>query len=552
MPPISFSINDIHKEYGSRVILDGISLSFYLGAKIGIVGTNGCGKSTLLKIMAGIDKDFHGDVTLKDGVSILLVEQEPRLNFEKNVRGNIEEAVAPLRAMLDRYEKIGEEMGEHPEKMDELMAEMDELQTKLDAANAWELDHTLDLAADALVLPPDDADIKTLSGGERRRVALCRALLMKPDILLLDEPTNHLDAETIRWLEDQLREYPGTVIIVTHDRYFLDNITKWILEIENGKGLPFEGNYSSWLAQKAERLRLAEKKETDRQRILQRELQWINTAARGRNQKNAARIARYENLAAQEFQVNSSDCVIQIPPGPKLGNQVVEFHNVSKGFRGVTLIKDLSFEIPHGAIVGIVGPNGMGKTTLFKMLVGQEKPDAGEIVIGKSVQIAYVDQNRDELVAEHTIYEEISGGNDDLLLGGKKMNSRAYVARFNFRGTEQQKLVGKLSGGERNRVHLAKLLRTGGNLLLLDEPTNDLDVNTLRVLEEALEDFPACAMVISHDRFFLDRICTHLMIFTGNGEVKWFNGNFADYEATLTDKGEAMGRRNKYKRLPLV
>ncbi|MBP5233799.1 MAG: energy-dependent translational throttle protein EttA [Planctomycetes bacterium] len=552
MPPISFSINDIHKEYGDRVILDGISLSFYLGAKIGIVGPNGSGKSTLLKIMAGVDKDFHGEVTLKDGVSILLVEQEPRLDFSKNVRGNIEEAVAPLRAMLERYEKIGEEMGEHPEKMDELMAEMDELQTKLDAANAWELDHTLDLAADALVLPPDDADVKTLSGGERRRVALCRALLMKPDILLLDEPTNHLDAETIRWLEDQLREYPGTVIVVTHDRYFLDNITKWILEIENGKGLPFEGNYSSWLAQKAERLRLLEKRETDRQRILQRELQWINTAARGRNQKNAARIARYENLAAQEFQVNSSDCVIQIPPGPKLGNQVVEFHHVSKGFRGVTLIDDLSFEVPHGAIVGIVGPNGMGKTTLFRMLVGQEKPDSGEIVVGKSVQMAYVDQNRDELVAEHTIYEEISGGNDELLLGGKRMNSRAYVARFNFRGTEQQKLVGNLSGGERNRVHLAKLLRTGGNLLLLDEPTNDLDVNTLRVLEEALEDFPACAMVISHDRFFLDRICTHLMVFTGNGQVKWFNGNFADYEASLGDRGEPAGRRNRYKRLPLV
>lgn len=550
MPPISFSITDIHKEYNDKVILDGITLGFYLGAKIGIVGYNGSGKSTLLRIMAGIDQDFHGEV--KCDTSILMVEQEPRLNFEKTVRENIEEAVAPTRALISRYEKIGEEMGEHPEKMDELMAEMDILQTKLDALNAWELDHLLDLAADALVLPPDDAEIKTLSGGERRRVALCRALLMKPDILLLDEPTNHLDAETINWLEGQLRDYPGTVIVVTHDRYFLDNITKWILELENGKGLPFEGNYSAWLTQKAERLRLQEKKESERQRIMQRELQWINTAARGRNQRNSARIARYEKLATQEFQVSASDCVIQIPPGPKLGDQVVEFKNVNKGFRGVNLINDLSFTVPRGAIVGILGPNGSGKTTLFRMIIGDEKPDGGGIVVGKSVQLAHVDQHRDELKADNSIYQEISGGYDELELGGKKMNSRAYVARFNFRGTEQQKLVGKLSGGERNRVHLAKLLRTGGNLLLLDEPTNDLDVNTLRVLEEALENFPACAMIISHDRFFLDRICTHLLIFNGDGQVKWFNGNFADYEATLGDRGIATGRRNKYKRLPLV
>ncbi|MDR0868299.1 MAG: energy-dependent translational throttle protein EttA [Planctomycetota bacterium] len=549
MPPIIFSLNDVHKEYGERVILDGISLSFYYGAKIGIVGFNGSGKSTLLKIMAGIDKDFHGEVELKDGTSVLLIAQEPQLDFTKTVRENLELAVAPLRAMLARYEQIGVEMGEQPDKIDELSAEMDALQTKIDATDAWEIDHTLDLAADALVLPPDDTDIKTLSGGERRRVALCQALLQKPDILLLDEPTNHLDAETIKWLEDQLRAYPGTVIIVTHDRYFLDNVTQWILELENGKGLPFAGNYSSWLAQKAERLRLQEKKESERQRILRRELQWINTAARGRNQKNSARLDRYEKLAGQSFEVTASDCVIQIPPGPKLGDQVVELTEVNKGFRGVELIKGLSFNVPRGAIVGVVGPNGAGKTTLFRLIVGEEPPDAGTVAVGKSVQIAHVDQHRDALSDDKTIYEEISGGADELELGGKKVNARAYVARFNFRGTEQQKLVGKLSGGERNRVHLAKLLRTGGNLLLLDEPTNDLDVNTLRVLEEALEDFPACALIISHDRFFLDRICTHLLVFNGDGEIKWFNGNFADYEATLGDR-VAAGRRGKYKRMP--
>lgn len=553
MPPIIFSIEDIHKEYNDKPILDGINLSFFYGAKIGIVGYNGSGKSTLLRIMSGLDKDFHGEVKLKDGASIMLVEQEPKLTPGKNVRENIEEAVEPLRAMLRRYEEIGVQMGEEPEKMDELMAEMDELQQRIDASNGWELDHMLDMAADALVLPPDDADASILSGGERRRVALCKALLMKPDILLLDEPTNHLDAETINWLEDQLREYPGTVIIVTHDRYFLDNITKWILELENGKGLPYEGNYSSWLAQKAERLRLTEKKETERQRVLQRELEWLGTSAKGRSKKNQARIQRYEQMASEDFEPSKSDIVIQIPPGPKLGDKVLEFHNVSKGYRGITLIDNLSFEVPRGAIVGIVGPNGMGKTTLFRMIVGQETPDAGQIELGKSVQLSYVDQNRDSLNDENNIWQEISGGGDELDLGGRKMNSRAYVARFNFRGSQQQKQVGKLSGGERNRVHLAKLLRTGGNLILLDEPTNDLDVNTLRVLEEALEDFPACAMVISHDRFFLDRICSHLLIFEGEGKIKWFAGNFAEYEESLRAQGQEhlTNRRNRYKRLPL-
>ncbi len=553
MPPIIATIDDIHKEYGDKPILEGITLQFYHGAKIGIVGTNGCGKSTLLKIMAGIDKDYHGTVKIKEGASVLMIEQEPKLNMEKNVRGNIEEAVQPIRDMVARYEAIGSEMGEHPEKMDALMEEMDDLQQKIEAVGGWDLEHMLDMASDALVLPPDDAEIKVLSGGERRRVALCKALLMKPDILLLDEPTNHLDAETIQWLEDQLREYPGTVIIVTHDRYFLDHITQWILEIEEGKGYPYEGNYSSWLAQKAERLRLLEKKESDRQRVLTRELNWINTSAKGRNQKNQARIDRYEKLASESFEPSKSDIVIQIPPGPKLGDKVLEFKNVTKGFKGINLVEGLSFELPKGAIVGIVGPNGIGKTTLFRMIVGQEQPDGGEIELGKSVQLSYVDQHRDELNPDNNIWQEISGGNDELDLGGRKMNSRAYVSRFNFRGTQQQKLVGKLSGGERNRVHLAKLLRTGGNLLLLDEPTNDLDVNTLRVLEEALEDFPACAMVISHDRFFLDRICTHLMIFEGNGEVKWFNGNFADYEEELQRSGQSAmtNRRSKFKRLPL-
>ena len=553
MPPIIFSITDITKEYNDKPILDGISLSFYHGAKIGIVGYNGAGKSTLLRIMAGLDTNHGGEVTLKENASVLMIEQEPQLNPEKDVRGNIEEAVQPIRDMLTRYEEIGIEMGESPDKMDELLEEMDSLQQKIDATNAWEIDRMLDIAADALVLPPDDAVISRLSGGERRRVALCRALLQKPDILLLDEPTNHLDAETIQWLEEQLKEYPGTVIIVTHDRYFLDNITKWILEIENGKGIPFEGNYSSWLEQKAERLRLIEKKETERQRVLQRELSWISTAAKGRNKKNNARIERYEKLASQEFEVKNSDIVIQIPYGRKLGDKVVEFHNVSKGYNGVTLIDDLSFEVPRGAIVGIVGPNGMGKTTLFRMIVGQETPDKGQIDIGKSVDLAYVDQNRDELADEKTIFEEISCGNEILDVGGKKMNARAYVARFNFRGSQQQKKVGQLSGGERNRVHLAKLLRTGGNLILLDEPTNDLDVNTLRVLEEALEDFPACAMIISHDRFFLDRICTHLMIFEGSGKIKWFEGNFTDYEDQLTSQGEShfTNRRSKYRKLSL-
>lgn len=555
MNRIILTLNDVSKIYDEKPILSDILLSFFYGAKIGIVGPNGAGKSTLLRIMAGIDRDIVGEVILVKDISVLLVPQEPRLDPTKNVRGNLEEAVRPIRDLLRRYEEVSEALAANPdpETMEKLLAEMDRLQERIDATDAWEIDRRLDIASDALVLPPDEADVTTLSGGERRRVALCQALLSRPDILLLDEPTNHLDAETVSWLEGQLREYPGTVVIVTHDRYFLDHVTEWILELDRGRGIPYHGNYSSWLEQKRERLRLEEKKETARQKALARELEWLQSGVRGRQKKAKARIERYEALVSQEFEARQDDVVIQIPPGPKLGEKVLEFRNVTKGYGEVTLIRDCSFNVPKGAIVGVIGPNGAGKTTLFRMIVGEEKPDQGEIIRGPTVQLSYVDQHRDALQDEHTIFEEITGGAQDILLGGKKVNARAYVARFNFRGSQQQKLVGQLSGGERNRVHLAKLLRTGGNLLLLDEPTNDLDVDTLRVLEEALIDFPACAMVISHDRCFLDRICTHLLVFEGEGVVRWFEGNYADYEeCILRPRGEeALHRRAKYKRLTL-
>ncbi len=556
MPPIVFTTQDVSKTYGGKPVLEGISLSFYLGAKIGIVGENGAGKSTLLRIMAGEDRDFTGEAQLAKGMKVVHVPQEPRLDPTKNVRENLEDSVRHIKDLLTRYEEVSAKLGEElsPEDMEKAMDEMSRLQEEIDAKDAWEIDRALDIASDALVLPPDDANVATLSGGERRRVALCKALLEKPDLLLLDEPTNHLDAETITWLEDQLREFPGTVIIVTHDRYFLDHITKWILELENGRGIPYEGNYSSWLDQKAERLRRIEKKETDRQRLLRAESEWIGSTPAGRLKKNQARIERYETLMKESFELDKGDVLIQIPPGPRLGDKVLEFRNVTKGFGGTELIANCSFDLPKGAVVGIVGPNGAGKTTMFRMIMGEEAPDAGEVVLGPTVSLSYVDQNRDALVDEHTIHEEISGGLDEIELGGKRMNSRAYVSRFNFRGPQQQKKVGQLSGGERNRVHLAKLLRTGGNLILLDEPTNDLDVNTMRVLENALANFPACAMVISHDRFFLDRICTHLLIFEGNGGIKWFNGNFQAYEEQVlrAGAGERLEhRRAKYKRLAL-
>jgi ATP-binding cassette ChvD family protein len=547
-------MRNVSKSYDGKPVLEDINLSFYLGAKIGIVGENGAGKSTLLRIMAGVDGDFTGDAQLAKGMRAYLVPQEPRLDRTRTVRGNLEDSVKPVKDLLAAYEAASAKLAGDlsPEGMDKAMEEMGRLQEEIDAKGAWEIDRALDIASDALVLPPDDADVGSLSGGERRRVALCKALLEKPDLLLLDEPTNHLDAETIAWLEDQLREYPGTVIIVTHDRYFLDNITKWILELENGRGIPYEGNYSSWLGQKRERLRRLEKRETDRQRLLASEREWIAASPRGRLRKNQARIERYDALMNESFELDKGDVLIQIPPGPRLGDQVLEFHGVTKGYGGGELIKDGEFELPRGAIVGVVGPNGAGKTTLFRMIVGEEKPDSGTIVLGKTVTLSYVDQDRDALNGQNTVFEEISGGRDEIELGGKRMNSRAYASRFNFRGPQQRKKVGELSGGERNRVHLAKLLRTGGNLLLLDEPTNDLDVNTMRVIEEALIAFPACAMVISHDRFFLDRVVTHLLIFEGDGKLRWFNGNFQSYEEQVLRAGDAdrlAHRRSKYRRL---
>jgi len=556
MPPrFVFEMRDVGKVYDDRVILSNINLSFFYGAKIGIVGENGSGKTTLLQILAGIDKDFEGEAILAKNMRVGYVAQEPQLDLEKTVRENLLEAIAPIQALVDRFNAVADRLGEdlQADEMDKLLAEMDDLQHKIDDCDGWEADRMLDIAADAMVLPPDDMPVKILSGGERRRVALCKVLLEKPDLLLLDEPTNHLDAETIAWMETALREYAGTVIIVTHDRYFLDNITKWILELEDSRGIPFEGNYSSWLAQKANILRIREKRETDRQRSLQRELAWINTSVQGRRTKSQARIRQYEELAGQAKIDTKSDAVIQIAPGPRLGERVLAFDGVSKGYDGSVLLGDCSFTVPHGAMVGVVGPNGSGKTTMFRMIMGQETPDAGSIDIGPSVVLSYVDQNRDELQAGNTVFEEITGGRDQVELGSVSMSSRAYVGRFNFRGPQQQKLVGELSGGERNRVHLAKLLKRGGNLILLDEPTNDLDVNTMRVLEQSLIDFPGCAMIISHDRFFLDRVCTHLLILEGGGAVRWFAGNFQDYEGALAAEhsDRLAHRRGKYKRLTL-
>ena len=556
MPPqFVYEMSDVSKSYGDNDILKDISLSFLYGAKIGVVGENGAGKSTLLKIMAGIDKDFYGDTKLSANMTIKYVAQEPELEIDKTVRENLNTSIKPTLDMVDQFNEISEKLGDPDcaDQMEKLLEDMGKLQDKIDACDGWETDRLLDIVSDAMVLPPDDTPVSQLSGGERRRVALCMALLEKPDLLLLDEPTNHLDAETVQWLETALREYHGTVIIVTHDRYFLDNITKWILELDDGRGLPFEGNYSSWLKQKAEILRVTEKRESQRQKVLERELNWINTSAKARNQKNQARINSYEQMASETTTEDRDDVLIRIPCGDRLGEQVLSFENVSKGFDGNDLLIDCSFEIPRNGIVGIIGPNGIGKTTLFKMVTGVENPDSGKVNLGSTVSIGYVDQHRDELEDKNTIFEEITGGTDTIEVGGKTIASRAYVARFNFRGTSQQKKTCECSGGERNRIHLAKMLRTGGNLLLLDEPTNDLDVNTMRVLEQAIIDFQGCAMVISHDRFFLDRICTHLLIFDGNGKTQWFQGNFAAYE----EKNQAENpdrishRRSKYRQLKL-
>ncbi|MBQ5790159.1 MAG: energy-dependent translational throttle protein EttA, partial [Thermoguttaceae bacterium] len=538
-PHFIFEMNRVSKRFGDKTILQDISLSFYYGAKIGVVGENGAGKSTLLKIMAQIDKDIDGEVKFVKGMTCKYVAQEPELDLDATVRENLMKAVAPIQSKIDRFNEISILMGDpdQADNFDKLMEEMGTLQEEIDAVDGWELDRHIDVAADALVLPPDDAIVRQLSGGERRRVALCQALLEQPDLLLLDEPTNHLDAETVHWLEGALRDYRGTVIIVTHDRYFLDNITKWILEIDNSRGLPFEGNYSSWLAQKAELLRIAEKQESQRQKTLKRELEWIQTAHKGRLQKNQARVNSYEKLAAEQKLDDKSDAIIQIAPGPRLGEKVLVVNGLSKSYEigGVktTLLDDVSFIVPRGAVVGVVGPNGVGKSTLFRMIVGDETPDAGKIELGETVQLAYVDQHRDALNPENTVFEEITDGRDRIELGPIEMNSRAYVSRFNFRGSQQQRLVGVCSGGERNRVHLAKLLKRGGNLLLLDEPTNDLDVGTMRVLEQAILEFPGCAIVVSHDRFFLDRICTHILAFEGNGKTRWFEGDFSAYEEML-------------------
>jgi sulfate-transporting ATPase len=538
----------------NRTILKDISLSFFPGAKIGVLGLNGSGKSTLLRIMAGVDQEYDGEARPQPNIRIGFLSQEPQLDPKKDVRGNVEEAVAETKALLDKFNEISMKFGEPmcDEEMNKLIEQQGKLQEKIDAAGAWDLDRKLEIAADALRLPPWEADVTKLSGGERRRVALCKLLLSQPDMLLLDEPTNHLDAESVAWLERFLHDYAGTVVAVTHDRYFLDNAAGWILELDRGEGIPWKGNYSSWLDQKQKRLAVEEKQESARQRTLKHELEWVRTNPKGRHAKSKARLAAYEELASQEFQKRNETKEIFIPPGPRLGDVVVQAENLTKGYGDRLLIDGISFNLPRGGIVGVIGPNGAGKTTLFRMITGQEKPDGGKLRIGETVQLAYVDQSRDTLDGGKTVWEEISGGHDIMLIGKTEVPSRAYCGRFNFRGSDQQKLVRDLSGGERNRVHLAKLLKSGGNLLLLDEPTNDLDVDTLRALEEALLDFGGCAVIISHDRWFLDRIATHMLAFEGDSHVVWFEGNYADY---MVDKERRLGteavqpHRIKYKKL---
>jgi sulfate-transporting ATPase len=537
-----------------RRILENISLSFFPGAKIGVLGLNGSGKSTLLRIMAGEDKDIEGEARAQPGINVGYLPQEPRLDPEKDVRGNVEDGLGDTKTLLDRFNEISDRFAEpmSDDEMNALLEEQGKLQDAIDAAGGWELDRKLEIAADALRLPPWDADVSKLSGGERRRVALCKLLLTNPDMLLLDEPTNHLDAESVAWLERFLVEYPGTVVAVTHDRYFLDNAAGWILELDRGHGIPWEGNYSSWLEQKEQRLEIEEKQASARQKAMKAELEWVRSGAKGRHAKSKARLARFEELAAQESQQRNETKQLFIPPGPRLGDLVIEANHLSKRFGDTLLYEDLSFNLPRGGIVGIIGPNGAGKTTLFRMLTGAEQADSGELRIGETVSIACVDQSRDSLDSSKTVWEEISDGQDIITVGNHQLNSRTYVSRFNFSGSDQQKRVGTLSGGERNRVHLAKLLKSGGNVLLLDEPTNDLDVETLRALEEALLDFPGCAVVISHDRWFLDRIATHILAFEGDSQVVWFEGNHADYEA---DRKRRLGadadqpHRIKYKRL---
>jgi ATP-binding cassette ChvD family protein len=541
-----YFMQGLSKVYPTRKVLDNVHLSFYPDAKIGVLGVNGSGKSTLLKIMAGIDKEYTGEAWVAEGARVGYLEQEPHLDPTLNVRENVMLGVAKQKAILDRYNELAMNYSE------ETADEMTQLQDQIEAAGLWDLDSKVDQAMDALRCPPDDADVTKLSGGERRRVALCKLLLDQPDLLLLDEPTNHLDAESVNWLEGHLRNYPGAILIVTHDRYFLDNVTSWILELDRGKGIPYEGNYSSWLVQKQKRLQQEGREDAAHQKTLEREQEWIASSPKARQAKSKARYQRYEELLAKASDKQSQTAQIIIPVAERLGNNVVDFEGLSKGFGDKLLIDNLTFKLPPGGIVGVIGPNGAGKTTLFRMITEQEKPDSGSITVGETVHLGYVDQSRDALDGKKTVWEEISGGNEQILLGKKEVNSRGYCSSFNFKGGDQQKKVGSLSGGERNRVHLAKMLKSGANVLLLDEPTNDLDVDTLRALEEALEDFAGCAVIISHDRWFLDRIATHILAFEDDSHVEWFEGNFQDYEK---DKMRRLGQdaviphRAKYKKL---
>ncbi|MBM4094255.1 MAG: energy-dependent translational throttle protein EttA [Planctomycetes bacterium] len=549
-----FTIANLTKKHGTKEVLKDIYLAFYPGAKIGVLGRNGAGKSTLLRIMAGEDREFDGEARLTDGFTRGYLSQEPQLRADKDVWGNLEEAVGPRRAIVDRYHEISERLAEPLDDlvMQKLCDEMARLQDQIDAGNLWDLDHEIEVAMDVMNLPPRDADVQRLSGGERRRVALCKLLLQKPDLLLLDEPTNHLDAEAVLWLERHLSEYPGTVVAVTHDRYFLDNVARWILELDRGRGIPWEGNYSSWLEQKQQRLEREEKMSQARCRSLERELEWVRMAPRARQAKSKARLKAYEQMAAEGFEERPDELEIQIPPGKHLGDLVVETRGLCKQYGETVLVEDLSFRLPAGGIVGIIGPNGAGKTTLFRIITGEEGPTSGELRLGPTVELGYVDQNRDALTASNTVFEEISGKHETLEMGGRKISARAYVSRFNFRGPDQEKRVGDLSGGERNRVHLAKLLRRGSNVLLLDEPTNDLDVDTLRALEEAILNYAGCVVVITHDRWFLDRIATHVLAFEGDGYVHWCEGNFQSYEQQRRSRLGLEGdqpRRFRYKRL---
>ncbi|MDY6908745.1 MAG: energy-dependent translational throttle protein EttA [Thermodesulfobacteriota bacterium] len=551
---IIYSMVRVGKFYQKRPVLKDISLSFFYGAKIGVLGLNGSGKSTLLRIIAGVDKDFVGETVLSPGQTIGFLEQEPVLDDSKQVRDIVREGVQETVDLMDEFNRINERFAEplSDDEMDRLIERQAAVQEKLDALDAWDLDSRLEMAMDALRCPPGDTPVRVLSGGERRRVALCRLLLQQPDILLLDEPTNHLDAESVAWLEQHLRRYPGTVIAVTHDRYFLDNVAGWILELDRGEGIPWKGNYSSWLEQKEKRLANEEKAASERRKTLQRELEWIHTPPKGRHAKARARIKAYEQLLAKESERRAEDLEIYIPPGPRLGKTVIEAESVSKAYGDRLLVEDLSFLVPPGAIVGVIGPNGAGKTTLFRMITGQEAPTSGTIRVGDSVKLAYVDQSREALHPDQTVWEAVSDGKDKIPLGSREVNSRAYVARFNFSGADQQKKVGRLSGGERNRVHLARMLKEGANVLLLDEPTNDLDVNTLRALEEALLNFAGCALVTSHDRWFLDRVATHILAFEGESRVVWFDGNYSDYEAdrrTRLGEAAAQPHRIKYRHL---